>query len=190
MRIAISSSVGCGKTALSKLLKLKLDFFFKSLSLNDFSEFDLIHLNDFAKRYKICEVKNLQTFDFDLDKLLLDFNLKFLKGDFKYCILESHFSHFFDPKFVDILVIINRDLKDLKLVYKNRGYNKEKQEGNLEVESFDLCYFQALENGFLEKDIIKVLNDSKLLVLVEKVFLEILNSDFFKEFQSNIKNNK
>ena len=62
MIIAISGSVGSGKTTIAKTLSEKLDY-------------KLINLNELAKEYKIEDVQKLQTFDFDLDKLLDDLEL-------------------------------------------------------------------------------------------------------------------
>ena len=85
MIIAISGSVGSGKTTIAKTLSEKLDY-------------KLINLNELAKNYKIQDVKELQTFDFNLDKLLEDLELKLKNKEFgKNIILEGHFSHFINP---------------------------------------------------------------------------------------------
>ncbi len=138
--ILISGSVGSGKTTIAKELSKKLNY-------------KLIHLNEIAKKFKINSVEELQTFDFDLDQLLYYFEKEiqnFIK-DKKNVIIESHFSHFINPELVDYLIILNRDLRDLKKEYMKRGYNKKKIEDNLEVESFNLCFYEAIENGFGEE---------------------------------------
>jgi len=165
MIIAISGSVGSGKTSLSKLLSKKLNY-------------EIVHLNDIAKNFKLEEIKDIQTFDFDLDKLLIfiEKKIKEYKKNKKNIILESHFSHFINPKLVDYLFIINRDLKDLKKEYINRKYNLQKQKDNLEVEAFNLCFYEGLDEEYEEeKQIFCLKNDSNLDDLVEEIVKKIKN---------------
>lgn len=136
VRIAISGSVGSGKTTLAKELGKKLSY-------------EIIHLNELAKKYKIEEIKDLQTFDFDLDSLLDDFEDVLKQGKYNNCIIESHFSQYINPELIDVLVIVNRDLKELKQEYKIRNYNTQKIQDNLEVESFNLCFYEAEEQGYI-----------------------------------------
>lgn len=140
MIIAISGSVGCGKTSLSKKLAEKLNF-------------KLVHLNDLAEKFKIDDVDNLQTFDFDLDKLLdsIEEDIRVWIKNNENIILEGHFAHDLDYNLVDKLVIISRPLNLLKQEYKKRGYNDKKISDNLEVESFNLCFYEAIENGYGEE---------------------------------------
>jgi adenylate kinase len=133
--IAISGSVGSGKTTFSKNLAKELNF-------------DIIHLNDLAKNYKLKDVKELQTFDFDLDNLLDDFEKDLRNKKYKNIIIESHFAHLIHPELVDILFVVNRDLKLLKHEYEIRKYNTQKIQDNLEVESFNLCFYEAEEAGY------------------------------------------
>lgn len=145
MIIAISGSVGSGKTTISKQLATKLNF-------------EIIHLNELAQNYKLEQIEELDTFDFDLDKLLddLEEKLLILRNQKKDIILEGHFAHFINPEFVDFLFIINRDLVELKQEYKTRKYNKQKIEDNLEVESFNLCFYEALEEGYMESGTVEI----------------------------------
>lgn len=136
VKIAISGSVGSGKTTLAKELGKKLSY-------------EIIHLNELAKKYKIEEIKDLQTFDFDLDSLLDDFEDALKQGKYNNCIIESHFSQYINPELIDVLVIVNRDLKELKQEYKLRNYNTQKIQDNLEVESFNLCFYEAEEQGYI-----------------------------------------
>ncbi|MEC8339436.1 MAG: AAA family ATPase [Nanoarchaeota archaeon] len=136
VRIAISGSVGSGKTTLAKELGKKLSF-------------NVIHLNELAKKYKIEDVEELQTFDFDLDDLLDNFEKELNEGSHQNTIIESHFSQYIHPELIDILIIINRDLKELKQEYEIRGYNSQKIQDNLEVESFNLCFYEAEEVGYI-----------------------------------------
>jgi len=157
MIIVISGSVGSGKTSISKELSKKLSY-------------DVVHLNDKAKIFKLNDDESVQTFDFDLDKLLVNVEkeIKLLKENGKNVIFESHFAHFINPDLIDMLFVINRDLKDLKKEYIKRKYNDKKIKDNLEVESFNLCFYEAIEEGYGEevedlKNLNKI-NDSKTKV--------------------------
>ena len=160
MIILVSGSVGSGKTTIADELGIRADF-------------DIVHLNDLAEKYKIEYNKKLETFDFDIDALLDDIESKIKKWreSGKKVIIESHFSHFINHDLVDFLFVINRDLKDLKKEYRKRDYNLEKIRDNLEVESFNLCYYEALENGFEEEDkVLCVQNEGDLDVIVSDIY--------------------
>lgn len=135
MIIAISGSVGSGKTTVSKELSKKLNY-------------KILHLNDLAKEFKIKDVKELQTFDFNIDGLVAKVNREIADGKHKNTIIEGHFAHFLNPELVDYLFIINRDLNELREEYDNRGYNEQKIKDNLEVESFNLCFYEGIEEGY------------------------------------------
>ena len=137
MIISISGSVGSGKTTIAVELGKKLGY-------------EVIHLNELAKNYKIAEVEELQTFDFDLDKLLNDVEKLIPMKD--NLIFEGHFAHFLNPILVDFLFVINRELGDLKEVYSQREYNEQKVSDNLEVESFNLCFHEAVEEGYYARE--------------------------------------
>lgn len=137
MIIGVTGAVGSGKTIFALELSKKLNF-------------ECFHLNDLVKKYKLKDVPELQTFDFDLDAFLDEFEkyLKKIKEQKKNIIVESHFAHFINPELVDVLFVINRDLKNLKIEYDTRKYNEVKIKDNLEVESFNLCFYESEENGY------------------------------------------
>ncbi len=135
MIIAISGSVGSGKTTIAKDLAKELNY-------------SVIQLNELAKEFKIKEVPELQTFDFDIDKLVAKVNRDIADGKYKNTIFEGHFAHFLNPDLIDFLFVINRDLKELKKEYLKRNYNEQKIKDNLEVESFNLCFYEAEEEGY------------------------------------------
>lgn len=135
MIIAISGSVGSGKTTLAKELGRKLDY-------------EVVHLNDWAKEFKLRAIEELQTFDFDIAQLLVKVETYIEENRDRNLILEGHFSHLINPKYVDYLFIINRSLKELESVYKERGYNDQKIKDNLECESFNLCFYEGIEEGY------------------------------------------
>jgi len=156
MKIAISGSVGVGKTTIAKELSKKLNS-------------ELIELNEIAKKYKIEDVPDLQTFDFNIDKLIFDMNKK-IANKTEDLVIEGHFAHFLDPQIIDLLIVITRDLSELKEVYQKRGYNQQKIQDNLEVESFNLCFYEGIEQGYKEeKQIFAIENNSNIDEIIEKI---------------------
>lgn len=162
MIIVISGSVGCGKTTLTDELAKKLDF-------------DVVHLNEFAEEFKLEEHPTLQTFDFDIDALLdkIEDEIKIWKKEDKNVIIESHFAHFISHKLVDRAFIINRNLKELKEEYEKRNYNENKIKDNLEVETLNLCFYEAIENGYEEGQVFSVENNSTMEHLIEKISIKL-----------------
>ncbi|MDA3856136.1 MAG: AAA family ATPase [Candidatus Woesearchaeota archaeon] len=157
MIIAISGSVGVGKTTIAKELSKKLSF-------------EIIHLNDWAKEFMIEEVKELQTFDFNVEGLIHKVNQYISNNLSKNIIFEGHFAHFINPELVDFLFVITRNLKELGAEYEKREYNEQKIKDNLEVESFNLCFYEGIEEGYEEEKQIFVIENSKSL---EKILVEI-----------------
>lgn len=159
MIIVISGSVGVGKTTVAKELSKKLSY-------------EVIHLNDWAKEFIIKEIKELQTFDFNVDALIHKVNEYISNNLSKNIIFEGHFAHFINPELVDFLFIISRDLGELGEEYKKREYNEQKIKDNLEVESFNLCFYEGVEEGYEEeKQIFLIENSSN----IDEVLLEIDN---------------
>lgn len=143
MIIVISGSVGVGKTTIAQLLAQKLNV-------------ECIELNEVAKNFKIEKNNKLQTFDFDIKKCL-DYIEKTYTNNY---ILEGHFAHLLKPEFVDILIVINRDISQLHTEYIQRGYNEQKIKDNLEVETLNVCFYEAEEEGFDEEQLIVIENTS------------------------------
>lgn len=163
--IGITGSVGTGKTTISNNLGIRLNCYVN-------------HLNDVAKKYKIKDVENLQTFDFDLDLLLKDVELEIRESKKQEIdmIFESHFAHFIDPSLVDIMFVIGRDLSKLKEEYERRGYNEKKITDNLEAESFNLCFYEAIENGYKEEKQVFLVENKDDINLTVLEILKKLNS--------------
>ena len=135
MIIAISGSVGSGKSSVAKALGEKIGY-------------EVVFLNDWAKEFKLRAVEDLETFDFDIAQLLVKVENYIDSHHDKNLIFEGHFAHFISPKYTDVLFVVNRDLKELKAVYEERGYNEQKMKDNLECESFNLCFYEAEEEGY------------------------------------------
>ena len=171
--LLISGSVGCGKTTVSKTLAKKLGYIF-------------VPLNEIAKNFKLNDVKYLQTFDFDLDKLLekVEKDIQIWRDKGQDVILEGHFSHFINPELVDILFIITRDLQELKKEYIKRGYNEQKVKDNLEVESFNLCFYEAIEEGYKEeKQVFTIENNEDIVDVVDKMKRKLNKLNFGKKLK-------
>ncbi len=163
MIIAISGSVGTGKTTIAREVAKKLDA-------------QIVHLNDWALDFKIRDVSELQTFDFNLDGLIHKVNQYISNNLNKNIVLEGHFAHYINPELVDLLIVINRDLSILKKEYEKREYNQKKIEDNLEVESFNLCFYEGIEEGFEEeRQIFCVDNNLDLNEIVKQIDLVISN---------------
>ena len=62
-------------------------------------------------------------------------------------MIDSHLSHYIDPEYVDICFVTKCNLNELKDRLLKRHYNKHKIEENIEAEVFDVCYYEALEEG-------------------------------------------
>jgi adenylate kinase len=67
-----------------------------------------------------------------------------LKGD---VVIDSHLSHYLLPKFVDYVVVVKCELKELKKRLEERGYSNNKIRENLDCEIFDICLTEAMESG-------------------------------------------
>lgn len=167
MRIAISGSVGVGKTTIAEQLAQKL-------------QFQCIHLNEIAQYFKIEEQKELQTFDFDVKECI-----NYIENKYTYShniIFEGHFSHLLSPSFIDIIIILNRDIAELKQEYKTREYSDKKIQQNIDVENFNVCFYEAEEEGFEEEQFIVYENSNQFEI---EECVQIL----FKKIQKKNKKN-
>ncbi len=133
--ICVSGSVGTGKTTYAKRLAKKLKARY-------------IDVNEIIKKYKLSEGydKKRKCKIIDIKKLnnILE---KIIKESKESLVIDSHMSHFLNPKLVDYVVITKTSLKKLKNRLKKRGYNKIKIDENLEVEIMDICLNEAKELG-------------------------------------------
>jgi len=130
MIIAITGTPGTGKTLLVKLLKQKSFFVFSDKLFYEKLRKDLVLEYD----------KKLQTKIIDIEKW--NKIIKKLKKINKTIFIESHMSHLLD---VDFVIVLERDIKELKKEYLKRKYNEQKIKDNLESEILKICYFESLE---------------------------------------------
>ena len=65
----------------------------------------------------------------------------------KNIIIDSHLSHYIDPKFVEKCFVMHCDLSVLNERLKKRGYSNAKVRENLDSEIFNICELEAKDIG-------------------------------------------
>jgi adenylate kinase len=155
MIIAVSGSVGTGKTTLSKQLAKKLGYRYIDVS-------DVIKkhkLNEGYDKAKKCWIVDARK----LNKAIMDE----VKGN---AVIDSHMSHYLPKKYVDLVIITKCSLKTLANRLKKKKYSKSKIKANLEVEIFDVCLNEAKEAGHkvLVVDTTKGINIDKIAKKIKK----------------------
>jgi len=130
--IIVTGIPGTGKTTLSKLIAEKKDF--KYVDLNVFAKENNLIVG-FDKE-RDCDI---------IDEDKLSDSIKAFEG--KNVVIDSHMSHYIDPKIVDMCIVTKCDLKELKDRLEKREYSPEKIRENLDSEIFDTCNVEAIEEG-------------------------------------------
>ena len=126
--IIITGTPGTGKTSVAKELK-RLNF--KIVNFNkEIEKCNLIVGYDKKRKSKIVDENKLS----DCYK----------KYDYN-CVVESHLSHFIDPKYVETSVVLKCNPKELRKRLKKKGWSKEKIEENIESEIMDICLNETIE---------------------------------------------
>jgi len=131
----VSGCVGTGKTTFAKKLT-------KEKKAEYLNVKDLIKKYDISSEYdkkRKCDVV-------DISKLIKVLN-KIIKESKRRLVIDSHLSHYLNPKNVDKCYITKCDIKELRKRLKKRNYSKSKIEENTEAEIMDVCYNEALEKG-------------------------------------------
>lgn len=138
MIIAVSGSVGTGKTTLSKRLAKELGY-------------DYVDVSDIIKKHKLNEGydRAKKCWIVDVKKLnrVLGEKIKEAKKNKVGLVIDSHMSHYLPKKYVDLVIITKCSLKTLANRLKKKKYSKSKIKANLEVEIFDVCFNEAKEAG-------------------------------------------
>jgi len=133
--VCVSGSVGSGKTTYAKKLAKSLKA--KYIDVNEIiKKNNLIDGYDKERKCDVVDIKKL--------KRVLE---KMIKESKEKLIIDSHMSHFLDPKFVDYVVITKTSLKKLKSRLEKRKYSKKKIDENMEAEIMEICLNEAKELG-------------------------------------------
>lgn len=133
--IIVSGTPGTGKTFLSKKLA-------KALQFNYIDVKKVISKNKLKERYD----RKRASWVVDEKKLagVLEGIIKNSKEDL---VIDSHLSHFINPRLADLCIITKCNLKVLEKRLKKKGYKKDKIRENLDCEIFDICLNEAKEKG-------------------------------------------
>ncbi len=130
MIIAITGTPGTGKSKVAKELKKILEK--KGIKCKIVKNEDLKELiigYDEKRKSNIIDIKKLPKF--------------VRKFESEIVIFDSHLSHFSKP---DICFVLECNIKELRKRLKEREWNKEKIEENVQAEIFKVCRIEALEN--------------------------------------------
>ena len=170
--IIVSGTSGTGKTTLAKQLAKKLNFHY--LDVNKIiKKYKISEGYDKKRKTKIIDVKKLnktlikeiKKYKSSIKKLtiqknsMINSNKKIKNNNNKLIkikknikeikngiIIDSHLSHYFPSKYVDLCIVTKCNLKELENRLKNKKYSKDKVRENLDAEIFDICLNEAKEN--------------------------------------------
>ena len=131
--ICVSGSVASGKTVYAKKLAKELKYTYIDLN-------EVIDENKLKEDYD----KERKTFEVDVKKLNKVL-IKIIKDSKENLIIDGHLSHYLPKKYVDKVIIIKCDLKELRKRLEKRKYNEKKIRENLDCEIFDVCFEEAKE---------------------------------------------
>lgn len=160
--IAISGSVGTGKTTLAKLLAKKLDYTYLDVA-------KLIkekNLQEFYDKKRKCYVVDTKKLNKTLIRIINQ-----AKKDKKSLIIDSHLSHYLPKRYIDLCIITKCSLKELEKRLKRKRYSKAKIRENLDVEIFDVCLNEAREAGHrvVVIDTTRGININKILTKIKSL---------------------
>ena len=139
--IAVSGSVGSGKTTVAKRLAKQKGYRYINAK-------QIIEKNKLKEKYD----RKRQTYDVDVKRLnrvlikLIESSKKDKK--IKGLVIDSHLSHYLPGKYIDLCIITAcSNLKELEKRLKKRGYSKAKIDENIECEIMKVCLMEAKEAG-------------------------------------------
>lgn len=131
--IAITGAVGTGKTTLAK-------------KLSKFLKFKYIDVDEVIKKYKLAEWYDRKRKSWAVDeKRLAKVLTKIIKSYRKDLVIDSHFSHYISPEYVNLCIVTKCNLKELKKRLSKKRYHRAKIDENLQVEIFDIILIEALD---------------------------------------------
>jgi len=145
--IIVTGTPGTGKTVFAK--KLAKHEGYRYVDVNDVvKEHKLSECYDRKRKTKVVDEKKLAKV---LEGMIKGFkagkDMAGKKTKEKGMVIDSHMSHFINPEYVDICIVMKCGLKTLEKRLKKKGYHKAKIEENIQSEIFDICYVEAVEMG-------------------------------------------
>ncbi|MBI4738122.1 adenylate kinase family protein [Candidatus Woesearchaeota archaeon] len=166
--IAVSGTPGSGKTTIAKFLAKQTSGRY-------------VDVGTFIKRNNLSEGYDRKMKCLIVDERKLARRLERAideekKNGSRGIILDSHMSHYVDPKKTDFCIITKCDLKTLKKRLHIRKYTKQKIRDNLDAEIFDVCRQEAIEEGH---KVMTIITDKEK---EWKKQLQILQKDMKKTF--------
>jgi len=134
--IAITGSVGTGKTTLAKKLAKLLKA--KHIEISKFvKEKKIYSYYDSKRKTYVVNVRKLN------NALLKEIK----NSKEKIVIVDGHLSHYLPKKYVKLCIVCKALLKVIKERLEKRKYSKQKIRENLDAEIFDVCLVEAEEKG-------------------------------------------
>ena len=155
--IIVTGTPGTGKTAVAKRIAKEKGYKYVDVK-------KIIEENKLKEKYD----KKRQTYDVDVKKLNIILIKKIseeksktqerqsLSGrrkckafscETKGIVIDSHLSHYLNPRYVDLCIVTKTELKKLRKRLEKRGYSKNKIRENLDSEIFDVCLNEAKDMG-------------------------------------------
>jgi adenylate kinase len=143
MIITITGTPGTGKTTIAKKLCEKFNFVYIDVN----SIIDEFNLKDSFDKKKDCYVVDIKKLEESVFFIIKKSTKTYKKEEnYKIFVIDSHMSHFFENKKIDLCVVCLCNLKELKTRLEKRKYSKKKIEENLTAEIFETCLIEAQEN--------------------------------------------
>lgn len=133
--IIVSGTPGTGKTVVAKAIAKALNYGY-------------VDVKRLIRKWKLSECYDSKRKCLVVDEKKLSKKLEeLIKNSKEDLVIDSHLSHFVNPKFVDVCIITKTDLKILEKRLKSRKYSKQKIRDNLDSEIFDVCFEEAKSLG-------------------------------------------
>ncbi len=138
--IIISGTPGCGKTSVARKLSCLIDA--EIISLNELAISD-----NFS--FEFDKERDTYIVDFEIFLPFVLDKIKEIKNqNYKYLIIESHFSDIISNEYIDFVFILRCDPDELIRRLKEKNYNRKKIMENVQAEILGNCV-----NYFLQKKI-------------------------------------
>ncbi len=159
MITSITGTPGTGKSTLGNKLAVELGFEYIDANII-IDKYDLKDDYDEEMDSSVVDIKELESAIFkEIEKLKSDNN----KANF---IIDSHMSHHFSNKKIDLCIVCVCELGELKKRLTKRKYKESKIKANMDVEIFETCLIEAQENNH---NVLKVDNNTNIKDTIKKI---------------------